>query len=60
VTTPSPSSSWVVTWRDVVIPLLAPRSRSVKVIMNKGPGNTRPQNVTVYPLIENVDTLSNP
>jgi hypothetical protein len=53
-------SSWATTWRDIIIPLLAPRSRSGKVIMNKGSGNARPQNVTVYPLIENVDTLSNP
>lgn len=54
------SSDWTTTWRDVIVPLLAPHTRSVKVIMNKGAHNTRPQNVTVFPLIEDVDTRSNP
>lgn len=53
-------SSWATTWRGIIVPLLAPRTRSVKVIMSKGSSNARPQNVTVYPLIENVDTRSNP
>jgi hypothetical protein len=53
-------SSWATTWRDVIVPLLAPRSRSVKVIMSKNAGNLRPQNVTVFLLIENTETRSNP
>lgn len=53
-------TGWTRTWRETIVPLLAPRTRSVKVIMNKGSANARPQNVTVYPLIENVDTRSNP
>lgn len=53
-------SSWATTWRDIIVPLLAPRTRSVKVIMSQGAHNTRPQNVTVFPLIDNVDTRSNP
>jgi hypothetical protein len=48
---PEPSRSWQVTWKSVIVPLLAPRCVSQKAIMSKGVNNLRPQNRTVFPLL---------
>lgn len=50
-------SSWSVTWRDIIVPLLCPEWRARTVILGLDAGNTRPQRAVVRRVGANDGTL---